>query len=175
MVWPKCKFRIQDAGLKRALHAARWNTGRQKLQKNSLSAHHVITLSGYIFATEACIDNRKQKLLNSNTHMSLQYRDLRPTSGWRRFVSLGHIANFNGFRVLAALLHGTLVVGVSQTFRRWTEGATCIWRGPLRGILAHILGFGSRPCDHYFRSVCLSVCLFVQSFSQPSLIRFPPN
>ena len=26
--------------------------------------------------------------------------------------------NFNGFRVLAALLHGTLVVGVSQTLRR---------------------------------------------------------
>jgi len=32
-------------------------------------------------------------------------------------------ANFNGFRVLAALLHGTLVVGVSQTLRRSTEGA----------------------------------------------------
>jgi len=27
----------------------------------------------------------------------------------------GTHANFNGFRVLAALLHGTLVVGVSQT------------------------------------------------------------
>jgi len=27
-------------------------------------------------------------------------------------------ANFNGFRVLAALLHGTLVVGVRQTLRR---------------------------------------------------------
>jgi len=27
-------------------------------------------------------------------------------------------ANFNGFRVLAALLHGTLVVGVSQTLQR---------------------------------------------------------
>ena len=26
--------------------------------------------------------------------------------------------NFNGFHVLAALLHGTLVVGVSQTLRR---------------------------------------------------------
>ena len=26
-------------------------------------------------------------------------------------------ANFNGFRVLTALLHGTLVVGVSQTLR----------------------------------------------------------
>jgi len=27
-------------------------------------------------------------------------------------------SNFNGFRVLTALLHGTLVVGVSQTLRR---------------------------------------------------------
>ena len=27
-------------------------------------------------------------------------------------------ANFNGLRVLASLLHGTLVVGVGQTLRR---------------------------------------------------------
>ena len=27
-------------------------------------------------------------------------------------------ANFNGFRVLAALLHGSQVVGISQTLRR---------------------------------------------------------
>jgi len=38
-------------------------------------------------------------------------------------------ANFNGFRVLAALLHGTLVVGVSQTLRRCTEGVTYIRQG----------------------------------------------
>ena len=30
----------------------------------------------------------------------------------------GTPANFNGFRILAALLHGNLVVGVSQTLRR---------------------------------------------------------
>jgi len=30
----------------------------------------------------------------------------------------GTSANFNGFRVLAALLQGSLVVGVSQTLRR---------------------------------------------------------
>jgi len=30
----------------------------------------------------------------------------------------GTPSNFNGFRVLAALLHGTLVVGVSQTLWR---------------------------------------------------------
>jgi len=41
----------------------------------------------------------------------------------------GTPANFNGFRVLAALLHGTLVVGVSQTLRLWTEGATHIRQG----------------------------------------------
>ena len=29
----------------------------------------------------------------------------------------GTPANFNGFSVLAALLHGTLIVGVSQTLR----------------------------------------------------------
>ena len=41
----------------------------------------------------------------------------------------GTPANFNGFGVLAALLHGILVGGVSQTLRRWTEGATYIRQG----------------------------------------------
>ena len=38
-------------------------------------------------------------------------------------------ANLNGFRVLAALLHGTVAVGISQTLWRWTEGATYIQQG----------------------------------------------
>jgi len=33
-------------------------------------------------------------------------------------VFLGTPANFNGFRTSAALLHGTPVLGVSQTLRR---------------------------------------------------------
>ena len=41
-------------------------------------------------------------------------------------VVWGTPANFNGFRVLAALLHGTPVLGVSQTLRRLTEGATYV-------------------------------------------------
>jgi len=44
-------------------------------------------------------------------------------------VIWGTPANFNGFRVFAVLLHGTLVVDVSQTLRRWTEGATYIRQG----------------------------------------------
>jgi len=39
------------------------NTGRKK----SPSWHHRTTLSGHIFATKACIDNRKKNLLSSNT------------------------------------------------------------------------------------------------------------
>jgi len=30
--------------------------------------------------------------------------------------------------ILAALLHGTWVVGVSQTLRCWAENATCVWQ-----------------------------------------------
>ena len=30
----------------------------------------------------------------------------------------GTLANVNGYRILAALLHGTVVVGVSQSLRR---------------------------------------------------------
>jgi len=44
-------------------------------------------------------------------------------------VVWGTPANFNGFRILAALLHGTVVVGVNQTLRHITEGATYIRQG----------------------------------------------
>jgi len=41
----------------------------------------------------------------------------------------GTPANFNAFRVLTVLLHGTPAVGVSQTLRWLTEGATYIRQG----------------------------------------------
>jgi len=72
----------------------------------------------------------EKNLLNSNT--SSTYPDNMVNFGlltaeicWRVW---GTPADFNGFRVLAALLHGTLVVGISQTLRRWTQGATYIWQ-----------------------------------------------
>jgi len=50
----------------------------------------------------------------------------------------GTPGNFNGFRVLAALLHGTLVVGVSQT-AALTRGRHLYSTGrPSRWALAHI-------------------------------------
>jgi len=74
---------------------------------------------------------QSEKLLNSNTFSTcpdntVNFNLLTAEICWRVW---GTPANFNGFRILAALLHGTLVVGVSQTLWRWTEGATYIWQG----------------------------------------------
>jgi len=41
----------------------------------------------------------------------------------------GTPTTFNGFCVLAALLHGSQVVSVSQTIRHWTERATYVRQG----------------------------------------------
>jgi len=57
MVWPWCKFKMQVWNV---LHAARCKYRMQKLVKNLPSGHHRITLSGYIFATKAHINNRKK-------------------------------------------------------------------------------------------------------------------
>jgi len=42
------------------VRAARWKCRTQKIAKNSPSRHRRTTLSGYIFATKARIDNRKK-------------------------------------------------------------------------------------------------------------------
>jgi len=103
----------------------------QKIAKNSPSEHHRTTLSGYILTTKACIDNRKKNLLNSNTsstcpHHMANFGPLTAEICWRVWFNPN---NFNGFHVLAVLLHGTQVVGVSQTWRRWTEDTTYIRQG----------------------------------------------
>jgi len=95
------------------------NTGRKKVAKNrhlgtiaqrraiSLQLRHVSTIGKKLV---------KQQYL---FYMSLQYGELRFTIRLRS-VSLvwGTPGNFNGLRVSAALLHGTVVDGVSQTLRR---------------------------------------------------------
>jgi len=87
--------------------------------KKSPSAHHRTTLSGYIFATKARIGQSEKNLLSSNVssrcphnmvNFSLIVAEIGP-------VVWGTPVNFNGFRVLAMLLHGSQVVGVSQTLQ----------------------------------------------------------
>jgi len=73
--------RIEDAGLKPAARGS-LKTQDAKNSPKSPSGHHRTTLSGYIVATKAHIDNRK-KLVKPQyvLHMSPQYGELRPTSG----------------------------------------------------------------------------------------------
>jgi len=74
---------------------------------------------GYIFATKARIDIRKKNLLNSNISPTRPHNMVNIGLLAAEIVSLvwGTPANFNGFYVLAALLHGTVVVGVTQTLQ----------------------------------------------------------
>jgi len=73
----------------------------------------------------------EKNLLSSNISSTCPHNMVNFIPLAAEIVSLvwGTPANFNGFGVLAALLHGTLVVGVSQTLHRWTEGATYIRQG----------------------------------------------
>jgi len=108
----------------------------------------------------------RKNLLNSNTSSTwpdnmVNFGLLTAEICWRVW---GTPANFNMFRDLTALLHGTLVVGVSQTLRRWTEGAAYISAGrPSRWALAHILVWlYSESKKDFGRSrgwgLCFAVC-----------------
>jgi len=95
---------------------------------STILPHNRTTLSGYIFATKARIDNRKN-LLSSNMSSRCPPQYVGQLTAEIGSGVWGTPANFNGFRVLAALLHGSQVVNVSQTLLRWTEGATYVRQG----------------------------------------------
>jgi len=89
------------------------------MTQKSSSRHHHTDFFGCIFASKAYIDNRKN-LLSNNTASTCSCNMVNFGLLTAEISSRvwGTPANFNGFRVLAALLHGTQVVGVSQTLRR---------------------------------------------------------
>ena len=75
---------------------------------------------GLYHPNEGTYRQSEKNMLNSNVsptcpHNMVNFGPLVAEIRWRVW---GTPAHFNGFRVLAALLHGTLVVGASQTLRR---------------------------------------------------------
>ena len=122
------------------LHAARWKYRTQKWRKKSPSGRHPTTLSGYIFATNAYIDNRnkfvKQQYL---LHMSPQYGELRPTSGWDHFGSLGHPSYFKLLPLLGSITARQSSSGRQPNFAALNRGRHLYSEGrPSRWALAHI-------------------------------------
>ena len=109
---------ISDAGLKRATRGS-LKMQDTKIAKNLPSGHHHTTLSA-ISSQIRHISTIGKNLLNRNIsptcpHSMVNFGPLAAEIG---SLVWGTPTNFNGFRVLAALLHGSLVVGISQTLRR---------------------------------------------------------
>jgi len=112
------------------LHAARWNTGRKKVAKN----RHLGTVAQLCRAISSQlmhISTIGKSLLSSNTSYTCPHNmvNVGPLAAEIGLPVWGSPANFNGFRVLATLLNSSQVLSVSQTLRRWTDGATYLEQG----------------------------------------------
>jgi len=85
------------------LHAVRWKHRTQKSSPKSPSGHHRTTLSGYIFATKARINNRKKNLLSSNISSTCPHNivNFGPLAAEIGLPVWGTSSNFNGFRITA--------------------------------------------------------------------------
>jgi len=112
------------------LHVTHWKCKTQKVAKS----RHLGTIAQLCRAVSSQlrhISTIGKNLLNSNIsyicpHNMVNVGRLAAEICWRVWGTPG---NVNRFHVLAALLHGTVVVGVGQTLRHSTEGATYIWQG----------------------------------------------
>jgi len=113
-----CMRLTENAGLKKVAKNHHLGIIAQLCRAISSQSRHVSTIG-------------KKNLLSSNIssrcpHNMVNFGLLAAEIG---LVNWGTPANFNGFRVLAALLHGSQIVSVSQTLRHWTEGATYVRQG----------------------------------------------
>jgi len=112
-------MRIQNAGPKCAAR------GSLQIQdaKNRPKSRHLGTITQLCRAISSQlrhISTIGKNLLSSNMsstchHNMVNFGPLVAENRWRVW---GTPANFNGFRLLAALLHGITVLGVSHTLRR---------------------------------------------------------
>ena len=128
------------------LHAARKCRTQKKSPKSS-SGHHRTTLSGYIFATKARIDNRKKFVKQQYVpHMASQYGELLPTSSWDRFTSLGHPYKFQRLLRLGSVTARQSSSERQPNFAALNRGRhLCSAGRQSRWALAHIL-FLSTAC-----------------------------
>jgi len=103
----------------------------EKIHDAKKSPSGITQLCPAIFSQLRHVSTIGKNLLNSNTsstcpHNMVNFGPLTAEICWRVW---GTRANFSQFRILASVLQGTPVVDVSQTLRRWTDGATYIRQG----------------------------------------------
>jgi len=137
-------------------------------KKSSPSGHHRTILSGYIFATEARIDNRKKRLNSkvSSICLSLHYGELRPTSGLDLLASLRHPCKFQRVSRLGNVTARHSSSGRQPNFAALNRGRHLHSAGrPSRWALAHISSLRGYfacvrvfdkvlPYRHYYLGLC---------------------
>ena len=106
------------------------NTRPKKVAKN----RHLVTI------TQLCraISSQPRHLLTirknlSSSNMSSRcphnMTNIGPLTAEIDWRVWGTPSYFSRYCVLAALLHGSQFMGISQTLRHWTEGTTYVWQG----------------------------------------------
>ena len=140
MAWPySVNFIMQVWSV---LHVARCKCGTQKSRQN----RHLGTIPQLCRAIPSQLRHLStigKNLLSSNTSPTCPHNMVNFSPLAAEILSLvwGTPGNFNGFRILTALLHGTLVVGVSQT-AALNRGRHLYSAGrPSRWALAHISSY----------------------------------
>ena len=132
------------------------NTGCKKLAKNCKKVaknRHLGTIPQLCRAISLQlrhVSTIRKKLLSSNISPTCSHNivNFGPLAAGILSLVWGTSGNFNGFRVMAALLHDTLVVGVSQT--------AALNRG------CHIYSAGRPSRGHWptFLVLCMYLCVF---------------
>jgi len=106
------------------------NTGRKNDAKIAISApsHNFV---GLYLRNWGMYRQSEKNLLSNNISSTCPHNMVKFGLLTAEIVSgvWGTPATFNSFRVFAALLHGSQVVSVSQTLRRWTDGTTYVRQG----------------------------------------------
>ena len=82
-------------------------------------------------------------------HMSPQHGELRPTSGWDRFVSLRHPSKFQRVHVLASLLQRHRSTNANQTLQD-------VWPSP--GLVHYIHFWGCCPLTEFCQLQKFTLC-----------------
>jgi len=102
----RCTWLAGNAGPKKSPKIGHLGTIAQLCWAISSQLKHVLTIG--------------KNLLNSDVSPTRPYNmvNIGPLTAEIRLGVWSTAANFNGFRVLASLLHGTLVVSISHTLQR---------------------------------------------------------
>ena len=140
------------------LHSARWKYRTQKVAKN----RHLGTIAQLCWAISSQLRHVStigKKLVQQQyvLHMSPQYGELRPTSGWDRLASLGYPCKFQLVSHLGSVTARHSSSGCQPNFAALNRGRhLCLAGRPSRWALAHISS---------------SIFFYLLSFSSPNLSR----